>query len=584
VTVSANDSHEYPIYNARFRVRFPILDADGDLVTGAAGLDSELSQDSGTFADATNEATEIATSSGIYYLDLIATETDTKSTDIIVKTSTSGAKTTVLTLSPRRLPVVRTGTAQAGANSTITLDAGASAPDDYYNGCFVNITNNSPSNALGQARKITDYVGSTKVATIEGTWGTNPSSASTFEILLTPEACSAVALAGTPVAATTAGLADVNLVAAAANSITAAAIADGAIDAATFAAGAINAAAIATDAITAAKIAADAIGASELAADAVAEIQSGLATAAALDTIDNFLDTEIADIKGKTDNLPSDPADQSLIISATDAIMSRLGAPAGASVSADILTIDNLVDDLESRLGTPSNLGGGATVSANLADIEAQTDDIGTAGAGLTAVPWNSAWDAEVQSEATDALNAYDPPTNTEMEARTLAAASYATAAALDTVDNFIDTEVAAIKAVTDALPNAGALTGIQADLDDIQTRLPAALISGRMSSDAVAISGDANAGTALKRAVLGNVIGTVGSASTTTSVVTSSLTPAAAVTDQFKGRILTFDRDTATANLRGQATDITASTAAGVLTVTALTTAPASGDTFTIT
>ncbi len=584
MTVSANDSHEYPIYNARFRVRFPILDADGDLVTGAAGLDSELSQDSGTFADATNEATEIATSSGIYYLDLIATETDTKSTDIIVKTSTSGAKTTVLTLSPRRLPVVRTGTAQAGANSTITLDAGASAPDDYYNGCFVNITNNSPSNALGQARKITDYVGSTKVATIEGTWGTNPSSASTFEILLTPEACSAVALAGTPVAATTAGLADVNLVAAAANSITAAAIADGAIDAATFAAGAINAAAIATDAITAAKIAADAIGASELAADAVAEIQSGLATAAALDTIDNFLDTEIADIKGKTDNLPSDPADQSLIISATDAIMSRLGAPAGASVSADILTIDNLVDDLESRLGTPSNLGGGATVSANLADIEAQTDDIGTAGAGLTAVPWNSAWDAEVQSEATDALNAYDPPTNTEMEARTLAAASYATAAALDTVDNFIDTEVAAIKAVTDALPNAGALTGIQADLDDIQTRLPAALISGRMSSDAVAISGDANAGTALKRAVLGNVIGTVGSASTTTSVVTSSLTPAAAVTDQFKGRILTFDRDTATANLRGQATDITASTAAGVLTVTALTTAPASGDTFTIT
>lgn len=42
---------------------------------------------------------------------------------------------------------------------------------------------------------------------------------------------------------------------------------------------------------------------------------------------------------------------------------------------------------------------------------------IGTAGAGLTAVPWNAAWDAEVQSECTDALNAYDPPTNTEMTA-----------------------------------------------------------------------------------------------------------------------------------------------------------------------
>lgn len=82
----------------------------------------------------------------------------------------------------------------------------------------------------------------------------------------------------------------------------------------------------------------------------------------------------------------------------------RLGAPAGASVSADILAIDNLVDDLESRLGTPSDLGSGATVAANLVDIEAQTDDIGVAGAGLTAVPWNAAWDAEVQSEVDDAL------------------------------------------------------------------------------------------------------------------------------------------------------------------------------------
>lgn len=64
----------------------------------------------------------------------------------------------------------------------------------------------------------------------------------------------------------------------------------------------------------------------------------------------------------------------------------RLGAPAGASVSADILVLDNFVDDLESRIGVPSNLGSGATVAANLVDIEAQTDDIGAAGAGLTAI------------------------------------------------------------------------------------------------------------------------------------------------------------------------------------------------------
>lgn len=55
--------------------------------------------------------------------------------------------------------------------------------------------------------------------------------------------------------------------------------------------------------------------------------------------------------------------------------------------------------------------------STKLAAIVADTAEIGTAGAGLTAVPWNASWDAEVQSECTDALNAYDPPTKAEMDA-----------------------------------------------------------------------------------------------------------------------------------------------------------------------
>ena len=213
MTVSANDAHPYPLYNARYRVIFPLLDADGDLVTGATSPDSELSQDCGTFADATNEATEIATSSGMYYLDLIATELDTKSTAIIVKSATAGMKTTPLVLYPVRLPVIRTGTAQAGASSTITLDSGASAKDDFYNGCYVNITNDTPSNVRGQARRIIDYAGSTKVATIEGTWGTNPSSSSTFEILSTSENTSVIAWAGTPVTdPATVGIPDVNTI------------------------------------------------------------------------------------------------------------------------------------------------------------------------------------------------------------------------------------------------------------------------------------------------------------------------------------------------------------------------------------
>ena len=44
------------------------------------------------------------------------------------------------------------------------------------------------------------------------------------------------------------------------------------------------------------------------------------------------------------------------------------------------------------------------SIDDQLADIEAQTDDIGAAGAGLTAIPWNADWDAEVESEVDDAL------------------------------------------------------------------------------------------------------------------------------------------------------------------------------------
>lgn len=66
-------------------------------------------------------------------------------------------------------------------------------------------------------------------------------------------------------------------------------------------AGGITAAKFTAGAIDAAAIAADAIGASELAADAVTEIQSGLATAAALTTVNNFIDTEVAAILAAVD-------------------------------------------------------------------------------------------------------------------------------------------------------------------------------------------------------------------------------------------------------------------------------------------
>lgn len=60
-----------------------------------------------------------------------------------------------------------TGTATAGGASTITLAVGASGDDDYYNGMVIEITAGTRS---GQFRVITDYVGSTRVATVGTAW------------------------------------------------------------------------------------------------------------------------------------------------------------------------------------------------------------------------------------------------------------------------------------------------------------------------------------------------------------------------------------------------------------------------------
>lgn len=134
--MASTDAKPVPQKNVAYRVTFPIFDADGDLVTGATGLDSEVSKDGGTFADCTNEATEIATSSGIYYLDLTSTEMDADTVAIIVKTSSSGAKTTPIVMYPEEAGDIRVnathfaGTAYASADFSATMKASINAEAD----------------------------------------------------------------------------------------------------------------------------------------------------------------------------------------------------------------------------------------------------------------------------------------------------------------------------------------------------------------------------------------------------------------------------------------------------------------------
>lgn len=58
---------------------------------------------------------------------------------------------------------------------------------------------------------------------------------------------------------------------------------------------------------------------------------------------------------------------------------------------------------------------GSFTYDQTTDSLEALRDNAGTAGAGLTAVPWNAAWDAEVQSEVNDGLVAYGAATATDV-------------------------------------------------------------------------------------------------------------------------------------------------------------------------
>lgn len=75
----------------------------------------------------------------------------------------------------------RTGTAQGGSFNSITLDAGASAVDEFFDDYIVRITAGTGS---GQIRQIKGYVGATKVATVSWPWATTPDGTSQFRISL----------------------------------------------------------------------------------------------------------------------------------------------------------------------------------------------------------------------------------------------------------------------------------------------------------------------------------------------------------------------------------------------------------------
>lgn len=120
-------------------------------------------------------------------------------------------------------------------------------------------------------------------------------------------------------------------------------------------------------------------------------------------------------------------------------------------------------------------------------------------------------------------------------------------------------------------------ITTLQADTDDIQSRLPAALVGGLMSADVTAISTSTIAADNLEKSTLQIIPGSCEGTPTTTVIQTDL---ADAGDDVYIGRTVIFTSGAAI----NEATDITDYTGAtGTLTVTALASAPSASDTFIV-
>jgi hypothetical protein len=198
----------------------------------------------------------------------------------------------------------------------------------------------------------------------------------------------------------------------------------------------------------------DWVTAAGLKADAVTEIQSGLATAAALDAVDNFIDTEVAAIlaavdtevaaiKAKTDNLPASPA-------AVGSAMTLTAAydKAKDDVLTPLAVVDGIVDAIKVQTdkipATPASAG---EYTANIGAIKAKTDNL----------PLSPASSGEYTSALTAIQNDLDNPNQYKADVSGLATQTSVNAIPTTPLlaANYIAPDnagIAAIKTKTDSL------------------------------------------------------------------------------------------------------------------------------------
>jgi len=157
------------------------------------------------------------------------------------------------------------------------------------------------------------------------------------------------------------------------------------------------------------------------------------ATATNLATLTAYVDTEVAAIKAKTDNLPSDPADASDIA----ALLATITGYIDTEVASILAAVDTEVAAIKAKT---DNLPASPANEATLTTIAGYLDT--EVAAILAAVDTEvAAIKAKTDNLPTDPADASD-----------IAASFASIASTLSTLAAYVDTEVAAIKAKTDSL------------------------------------------------------------------------------------------------------------------------------------
>lgn len=296
--------------------------------------------------------------------------------------------TAAVSLSAGDSPVLQSGTAAAGTSTTITL-ASAIGADSRPVGCIIKITSGTGS---GQARGIITYVDATKVVTVDRAWATNPDNTSVYSVLF----------------------------------------------------------------------------------DEAAKLDSNLKIAGVVlaDTVTTYTGNTVQ----------------------TGDAYARLGAPAGASTAADIAGVQTDTTNIKTRL--PAALTSNGNMKSSILEWISTAFSEGAVGRMAAAIQqfFNIASPTSTMNLVTTVTNLTNAPTAGDLTATMKTSVTIAATAATPTIAGYTGNT----PQTGDAFARLGApvgasisadVAGVQADTDNIQTRLPAALVSGRMDSSVGAMT-----------------------------------------------------------------------------------------------